>query len=92
MPELEESSKIVGVVLRTVVLVLTVGSRKHCLDFLGEGERLFHSVFVICCTLLLSVTMAGVFCCTHGKDIMTGHIFNICACSVLQFEISREIY
>ena len=59
------------------------------MDFLEEEERLFHSVFVVCCMLLLSVTTAGVFCCTHGKGVIKS-IFNICAlvhCTVFRFEM-----
>lgn len=64
--------------------MLTAGSRWHCLDFLGEGRGSFIqwcSIFY----LLLSITMAGVLCCAHGKAAIKP-LFSICARSVLQFE------
>lgn len=80
MAELEESSKTAGI--EGSCLDIDGVQEKALLWFSGRG--LFHSEFIVCCIVLLPVIMAGVFCCTHGKDAIKP-TFNIYTCSVLQF-------
>lgn len=90
IPELEESSKTVGV--WDSCFGTDSGQQKTLLGFPGRRGKALS--FCACCMLLLSVIMVRVFCCTYGKDIIksTLRYVPVVSSSLNCSTISREIY